>query len=65
MMRPMPIESPLRRRSIPPWGRVHNTVGVKPKAGTRRVFESCDTWTVPDSIHTIFCIAHPGRIAGD
>jgi len=54
MMRPMPTESPLSRRSIPPWGGVHNTAGVKPEAGPRRVFESCDTWTVPASIHTIF-----------
>src|SRR5439155_26094217 len=46
--------------ALPIW--VHNTVGVKPKAGTRRVCESCDTWTVPASIHTILCIPHPGRI---
>jgi hypothetical protein len=61
MVRPMPTESPLSRRSIPPWGGVHNTVGVKPKAGPRRVCESCDTWTVPASVHTIFCIPHPRR----
>jgi len=59
MMRPIPTESLLSRRSIPPWGGFTTQWVSNLKLDAWRVFESCDTWTVAASIHRIFCI--PGE----